>query len=392
MFALSSKVPSMCGKLFVSRFSNSFISIARKNMGSKAESLSGNDCGNNSTPTIGTHSGTFHCDEALACFMLKQLAEYENAEILRSRIDEELRRKCNIIVDVGNVFDHERKLYDHHQPSFQETLSSLRPELGDKYKIRLSSAGLIYNYYGERVIDSILKKHGIDLSDENLRLTFIQVYQKFIKEIDAIDNGVPLCPDGQEPLYTIGTHVSARVGRINLSWDDETGDCQDDRFRQAMCVVGNEFVEEVLYTGGSWIRARECVRTALQNAAKVYETGEILLLERACPWKQHLFDLEQECKVEGRSKLVIFEDPLDNSWRVAGVPVTPQSFLGRQFLPIEWRGLRNDDLFQAAGLKDLLFVHSTGFIGGAKNKEAALAMAIKSLQWPRKNETKEKQC
>lgn len=39
---------------------------------------------------IGTHSGCFHCDEALACFMLKQLPIYENAEIIRSR-DPEVR-------------------------------------------------------------------------------------------------------------------------------------------------------------------------------------------------------------------------------------------------------------------------------------------------------------
>jgi len=32
---------------------------------------------------IGTHSGTFHCDEALACYMLKQLPEYKDAEIVR---------------------------------------------------------------------------------------------------------------------------------------------------------------------------------------------------------------------------------------------------------------------------------------------------------------------
>lgn len=32
---------------------------------------------------IGTHSGTFHCDEALACYMLKRLPEYEDAEIVR---------------------------------------------------------------------------------------------------------------------------------------------------------------------------------------------------------------------------------------------------------------------------------------------------------------------
>lgn len=39
---------------------------------------------------IGTHSGCFHCDEALACFMLKQLPEYSNAEIIRTR-DKEVK-------------------------------------------------------------------------------------------------------------------------------------------------------------------------------------------------------------------------------------------------------------------------------------------------------------
>lgn len=33
--------------------------------------------------TIGTHNGKFHCDEVLACFMLKQLPEFKNHAILR---------------------------------------------------------------------------------------------------------------------------------------------------------------------------------------------------------------------------------------------------------------------------------------------------------------------
>lgn len=37
------------------------------------------------TKKIGTHNGMFHCDEALACFMLKLLPEYKDAEIVRSR-------------------------------------------------------------------------------------------------------------------------------------------------------------------------------------------------------------------------------------------------------------------------------------------------------------------
>lgn len=40
------------------------------------------------TKKIGTHSGVFHCDEALACFMLKQLPEYRDAEIVRTRNQE----------------------------------------------------------------------------------------------------------------------------------------------------------------------------------------------------------------------------------------------------------------------------------------------------------------
>lgn len=35
------------------------------------------------TMKIGTHNGTFHCDEVLACFLLKLLPEYADAEIIR---------------------------------------------------------------------------------------------------------------------------------------------------------------------------------------------------------------------------------------------------------------------------------------------------------------------
>ena len=35
------------------------------------------------TMKIGTHNGTFHCDEVLACCLLKQLPEYADAEIVR---------------------------------------------------------------------------------------------------------------------------------------------------------------------------------------------------------------------------------------------------------------------------------------------------------------------
>ncbi|EDW59422.2 MYG1 protein C27H6.8 [Drosophila virilis] len=328
--------------------------------------------------TIGTHNGTFHCDEVVACFMLKQLPEYENAEIFRSRDEKALREKCDIIVDVGSIFDHEKKWYDHHQLTFKETFSTVLPELADEFDIRLSSAGLIYCFYGERVIQSILQRErNVQLSTKNLKLAFLQIYRNFISELDAIDNGVPMF-EGGEPRYKISTHLSARINKLNPSWQETDVDI-DQRFYTAMAVAGKEFVDNVLEVACSWIAAREYVRQALEQAKSVHASGEILLLERFCPWKVHLSDLEKEYSVEGVPKLVIFNEGAN--WRVAGVPVTPSSFLGRKFLPSPWRGLHDEELCQKAGTNDLIFVHHTGFVGGAKTKEAALAMAQKSIEF-----------
>ena len=49
---------------------------------------------------ISTHSGMFHADEALACFMLKQLPEYKDAEVIRL----DMRSfKCYVTLFSGNL-------------------------------------------------------------------------------------------------------------------------------------------------------------------------------------------------------------------------------------------------------------------------------------------------
>ena len=77
---------------------------------------------------IGTHNGTFHCDEVLACFMLKTLDEYKNAQIVRTR-DQSVLDTCHTVVDVGAVFDAEKRRFDHHQRSFTDTMNSLNPKV-----------------------------------------------------------------------------------------------------------------------------------------------------------------------------------------------------------------------------------------------------------------------
>jgi uncharacterized UPF0160 family protein len=57
-----------------------------------------------------------------------------------------------------------------------------------------------------------------------------------------------------------------------------------------------------------------------------------------------------------------------------------RSFDFRLALPEEWRALRDQDLSDKSSIKDCIFAHASGFIGGNKTKEGALEMAVNSLK------------
>lgn len=108
---------------------------------------------------IGTHNGSFHCDEVLAVSMLKFLPAYAAATIVRSR-DPSVLAQCHCVVDVGAVYDAETHRYDHHQREFTGTL--------DGYSTKLSSAGLVYKHFGKDIINAIaFDVDGACLSVEN---------------------------------------------------------------------------------------------------------------------------------------------------------------------------------------------------------------------------------
>lgn len=56
---------------------------------------------------ICTHNGPFHCDDVLACCLIKFLPVYRDAQIVRSR-DDKVINKADIVVDVGGEYDFER--------------------------------------------------------------------------------------------------------------------------------------------------------------------------------------------------------------------------------------------------------------------------------------------
>ncbi len=52
--------------------------------------------------SIGTHSGSFHCDEALGCWFLQRTERFKAATITRSR-DPEILKDCDVVIDVSDA-------------------------------------------------------------------------------------------------------------------------------------------------------------------------------------------------------------------------------------------------------------------------------------------------
>ncbi|XP_074990143.1 MYG1 exonuclease [Calonectris borealis] len=319
---------------------------------------------------IGTHDGTFHCDEVLACYLLRLLPRYRDAEVVRTR-DPQRLAQCDVVVDVGGEYDPERHRYDHHQRSFTESMRSLRPD--KPWTTKLSSAGLVYCHFGSQILAGLL---GQPEDGPVVTALYDKLYENFVEEIDAIDNGIAQAEG--EPRYALTTTLSARVGHLNPRWNDPEQDTEAG-FRRAMELVGGEFMDRLDYYHRAWLPARALVEEAVRRRFEVDASGVVLELPQGgCPWKEHVFSLEQELALPDPLQLVLFPDR-GGQWRVQSVPAGPRTFQSRLPLPEPWRGVRDEALSQLAGIPGCVFVHASGFIGGNRTREGALEMARRTL-------------
>lgn len=312
--------------------------------------------------TICTHSGSFHADESLAVYLLRLLPEYKNSNLVRSRNEKDWD-SSDIVVDVSGKYD-QVKYFDHHQREFNTTFST-------NYQTKLSSAGLVYKHFGKKILNQVLP----NLSSQSVDLLYEKVYKEFIEALDANDNGISQYSEKLEPKFNDkNITLPSIISKLNPSWEIDAKDEDFDRqFEIASELIGTVFIN--LVKGyGSWINAKTIVEKAFNQ-----RLGEILILDQFCPWKEHLYEIENDANLTGLIKFVLFQDSSLN-WRVSTVSINSTSFEFRHGLKSDWRGLRDDQLSKKAGIKDCIFIHAAGFIGGAKTKEAVLELATKSLE------------
>lgn len=323
---------------------------------------------------IGTHSGNFHADEALGCFMLRQLPEYAGARIVRSRDEMELA-KCDILIDVGAIYDPSASKFDHHQAGFFETadgtigVATKPEEATGRWTTKLSSAGLVYKHFGRKVIMQLA-----DVSEEGAEAIWAELYDTFIEATDAIDNGI-------EINFKDGSNLASRVGRLNSRWNEVSRpEDEDARFERASALTGEDFLGALAELAESWLPARALVADAVVRRHDVHPSGEIVsFTSHGLPWKTHLYVLEREANVSVLVKFVLYMDR-STQWRVQAVTEEGALFTNRLSLLKPWCGLRGKELSEVAGIEGCIFVHANGFIGSNATYEGALAMAVKCLE------------
>ncbi|KAJ0105230.1 hypothetical protein Patl1_17427 [Pistacia atlantica] len=340
---------------------------------------------------VGTHNGSFHCDEALGCFMIRLTDKFSNRPNYPMQVLEDL----DAVLDVGGVYDPSNDRYDHHQKGFEEVF-------GQGFNTKLSSAGLVYKHFGKEIIAKELQ---VDEGHPDVHRLFLAVYRNFMEAIDAVDNGINQYDTEKPPRYVNSTHLSSRVGKLNLDWiePDQSSEKENEAFRQAMTLAGSEFIDVRLFGFHvkSWLPSLSIVMECLSERYDIDPSGEIMVLKQFCPcflcrmeeeverknsWTtlcmeaSLVFELEEEMKIEPPIKYVLYEDDRGRGWRVQAVAVSPGRFESRRPLPAQWRGLDEDELSKEAGISGCVFVHMSGFIGGNKSYEGALAMARAALK------------
>eukprot|EP00747_Dinoflagellata_sp_TGD_P178932 gnl/TRDRNA2_/TRDRNA2_28873_c0_seq1.p1 gnl/TRDRNA2_/TRDRNA2_28873_c0~~gnl/TRDRNA2_/TRDRNA2_28873_c0_seq1.p1 ORF type:complete len:368 (-),score=85.01 gnl/TRDRNA2_/TRDRNA2_28873_c0_seq1:74-1177(-) len=316
---------------------------------------------------ICTHHGTFHADEVMACTMLKCLPAYAKMPVVRTRNQAEIE-KAQIVVDVGGTYEPEKHRYDHHQKTFTGTYSEAYSE------IKLSSAGLVYKHFGPKVVEALCGP----LSESASAAIISKTYDSLIRELDALDNGVQIA---DAPRYRFVTHLGARVGRLNPSWQEPSSpEVENGRFKEALQIAAQELCEVICGYSTGWLPARSIVEEALDKRKDVHVSGEVLKLGRFCPWQEHLFDLEAEEEKHRTplTKYVLFQDSR-GGWRVQAAPAKRAGFENRLSLPKAWCGVRDKELSDLTGIPGCVFVHANGFIGGNETEAGALEMASKAL-------------
>jgi uncharacterized UPF0160 family protein len=284
--------------------------------------------------TVVTHSGGFHSDDVFAVAAFQLLLGEESMTVVRTR-DDEVIVGADYVVDVGGVYDHDTKRYDHHQNG-----SPVR-ENGIPY----AGFGLMWKHYGEEIAGSAQAAETVDV--------------RLAQPIDAGDNGVSLYTLHGETapfeLYNIiGSHAPV--------WGSDSS--IDEAFFEAV-KTARGVLERCILQAQAGVAAAVYAKTCYEAASD----KSVVVCDRAIGTG---FFVEYP---EVQVVVAPAESPTEDTWKAKCVAVEHRNFATRVSFPEAWAGLRDNELATVSGIEDAVFTHKARFLFVAKSQESAIKAA-----------------
>jgi len=285
--------------------------------------------------TVATHSGGFHSDDVFAVAAFQLLLGKENMQVIRTR-DDVVIAAADYVVDVGGVYDHAAKRYDHHQNG-----APVRDN-----GIPYAGFGLMWKHYGEEICSSA------DIAK--------YIEEQLCQPIDAGDNGVTLYELNEYKVKPFELHNF--VSLFNPPW--RSNESKDGQFIAAVNWA-RSVLERMVAKG----RAAEEQHELIKQVYEAVKNKQTLVFEEPVAMMSVIQYPEVEIVVSP-------DDPsLNDNWTATCVRKDFDTFESRVSFPETWAGLRGKDLAAISGLDDSVFCHKARFLYVGGSKESAIAAA-----------------
>ena len=89
-----------------------------------------------------------------------------------------------------------------------------------------------------------------------------------------------------------------------------------ERFRLAMGMMLGEFAERLHGQVDVLLPAREIVEKAMKDAENVYPSKEIVVIERECPFLDHIVEVKRNKELKEERSLLLYRERMEHGMNV----------------------------------------------------------------------------
>lgn len=295
---------------------------------------------------IGTHNGVFHSDEVVACAILCLLNKGKEIQIIRTR-DDLILNQCYICVDIGGGN------FDHHQPNFNSARDNGIP---------YASAGLVWKYYGEKLVFNYMNYNPYFCKHTDLTHTILKkIDDTIISLVDCEDNGI-----------SSEKHLFSFISDFLPLWFERKPDF-DKQFYQVLKIV-IEVLEQNIIKNISDVISENILLYNYSNS-KYFSNGILEIPSQTINWLDTVIKINDSSTSLCNENIdfVIFPYP-DGGWAAQCVPPNlSHKFEQRIPFPKSWAG-QTDKLPEISQVTDATFCHNGCFFVRAKTKESVIKL------------------